>query len=276
MIKASKNTLLLFVLLLSAVFTSTFAIGAPETIRPLKIIVIDPGHGGEDWGAKGPGGLKEKDLTLNIAKKVKGILSRTTKAKIYLTRSTDKFIPLEDRTKIANDLKADLFVSIHANASKRRAANGIETYFLSPEASDDEAQKTAEMENSSGGGSGNTKGSDNEDISAILFDLNQSEAHRRSQDAAEIINSAIVKATNGEDRGVKQAPFIVLDGATMPAVLIEIGFISNPKEENELSKSIIQQTIAYAIAKGVRKLDATLRGLPGYARMENTEIKDKK
>ncbi len=221
----------------------------------LKVIVIDPGHGGEDTGAIGPGGTPEKKITLEIALRLKkAIEERLPHVNVVLTRTDDTYIPLKERTALANRVRADLFLSIHANAAYRRGASGVETFFLSLEASDNEARMLAALENNMIPAEelNSMDGlKEVDELTSILWDLTQTETHHESQLLAEFVHTSLVDAVREENRGVKQAPFIVLAGATMPAVLVEVGFISNPEEEIKLSQSVYQERIARAIATGI-------------------------
>ncbi len=227
---------------------------------PVNVIVIDPGHGGPDTGAIGPGGAEEKDLTLSIALKVYDLLSEKTDAVVLLTRTTDEFLSLNERTLFANRNRADIFISIHINAARREKARGVETYFLSFDASDDDARMAAAFENNLiSSGEGVKEDGPKDDIESILWDLAQTEAHIESSMLAEAIYHELSNAAGGENRGVKQAPFIVLVGATMPAVLVEAGFISNPREEKRLLKESVQDKLAGAIMTGVLSFSEELR-----------------
>lgn len=214
------------------------------------VIVIDPGHGGEDSGALGPGGIEEKKITLSVAKKLAEILAERLGCVVLLTRTDDTFVPLRERTAFANRSDADIFISIHANAAHSTTASGVETFFLSYEATDDEAKRLAAIENSSVSDAYGP-GELSDDVQAILFDLEQSLSHHESSALAESLQSSMVSVLGMEDRGVKQAPFVVLAGAAMPAVLVEVGFISNRADENRLAASKNQLKIADSIARGV-------------------------
>lgn len=242
------------------------AYGAKKRSSSLKVIVIDPGHGGKDTGAVSRSGFHEKDITLRVARALKRELQEKLGVKVVLTRNADIYLTLEERTEKANKLGADLFISIHVNSAFARKANGIETFFLSYEASDNDAQRLAARENNVIKLEGITPETPKNDISAILWDLTQTEAHHQSSSAAEYINVSLARATGSEDRGVKQAPFIVLMGATMPAVLVEIGFISNPFEEKRLKSKKRQRFIAAAISDGIVKYERSLRSTPGYVK----------
>ncbi|MBI5971361.1 MAG: N-acetylmuramoyl-L-alanine amidase [Deltaproteobacteria bacterium] len=220
------------------------------------VVVLDPGHGGPDAGAVGPGGTLEKDLVLSVAKKAGETLQKTPGIKVLFTRTDDTFVTLAGRTVFANDNKADVFVSIHANAAKRKAAVGVETFFLSLDATDDEARLTAAYENA--GVSMSFKyGEDNDEVREILVDLENNVAHHLSAMLAETIQSKVFEAAGKENRGVKQAPFVVLYGAAMPAVLVEIGFVSNKAEEKRLASVKEQERIAASITDGITAFKKT-------------------
>ncbi len=215
------------------------------------VVVIDPGHGGDETGARGPSGLVEKLVTLDIARRLRDLLTEEMGAVVILTREDDRAISLEDRTAMANHNRADLFVSIHANASRRNRARGAETYFLSYQATDDEARAVAAIEN-------NTIGLDEgvprgRGLEMILWDIAQSAYLRESSDLAEIIQDKLNDALGITNRGIKQAPFKVLMGATMPAVLIEVAFISNPDEERRLRDPAFKDRIAQAIHDSIER-----------------------
>lgn len=215
--------------------------------RSPQIIVIDPGHGGEEEGAVGPSGLKEKSIVLSVAKKLKNILEQRAGLKVFLTRDDDRGKSLDERVSIANNLKADIFISIHVNASVRKNARGAETYFLSLNATDEEAKKLSQIENLGEGIE------ENSDLKLILWDMAQSAYLKQSALLAEIIQGELNSLLQTKDRGVKQAPFKVLMGVNSPAVLVEIGFITNPDEEKKLKLDSFQEDIAEAIYRGILK-----------------------
>jgi len=227
---------------------------APETIpvptKPpgIQVIVVDAGHGGSETGATGPAGLLEKDVTLDVAKRLQAGLSRKLGVKVILTRDDDRQVPLDERTAIANHERADLFLSIHVNASWAREARGAETYFLSLQATDDESRAIAALENNSLGVETPPASSG---VGLVLWDLAQSQYLAESSQLAETIQQNLNEALRIESRGIKQAPFRVLMGATMPAVLVEIGFITNPEEENRLQDGAYRDRIAGAIIESV-------------------------
>jgi len=219
----------------------------------VKTIVIDPGHGGKDPGALGINGLQEKDVVLKVAKKVAAILEKETAYKVLLTRDRDVFIPLEERTAIANTKEADLFVSIHANSAPNIHANGVETYFLSLATSREEMQAAA-RENAA-------SASQISDLQKILQDLMQNSKIEESARLAGSVQGELVNGLAVKNLGVKKAPFIVLIGAQMPAILTEIAFLSNKDEVRLLQDDRYLEAIARYIAAGVRQYAAKLNGL---------------
>lgn len=251
--------------------------GAPEPTRDgqstltralgLKIgrIVIDPGHGGHDTGTIGPTGLMEKDLCLDVALRLgKIIQQRLPGAEIIYTRSDDTFIPLEERTNIANQAKADLFISIHANSSHDHAARGVETYYLNLKGSA-EAMEVAARENAS---------SDEgvHDLEDMVKKIAQNEKIDESKEFAEDIQDSLAKrvqkASRAEkNRGVRKAPFVVLIGADMPSILTEISFLSNPADEKLLKQPEYRQRVAEGLYQGVadylQSMNSVSLNLPG-------------
>lgn len=232
--------------------TNSLLIEAPED-NSIRTIVLDPGHGGKDAGAIGPTRTNEKDITLQLVQKLKSKLEDDLGVRVLLTRSTDDFVSLQQRTKFANDNKADLFISIHCNASVSRAADGIEVYYLST-ARTTEARAVEALENDvvakyEGGQSATQKYTD---LSLILSDMMQYEILEESSNLAAKLQTNLVNSTLALDRGVKQAGFYVLRGNFMPSVLIETGFISNYTEEKKLSDPLYQDLIINAIFHGVK------------------------
>ncbi len=211
-------------------------------------VVIDPGHGGADLGARGASGALEKDVTLAVAKKVAALL-RKQGIDVVLTRKTDVFVPLGERTEIANRSRAAMFVSIHANSAPQKAVSGIETYFLSLEASDDEAMRVAMTENEVFEQEG-TADEAGDVVGAILGDLIRTEHLRESSELAATIQRRLMPLAP-ESRGVKQAPFVVLTGVNMPAALVEIGFITNPTESKRMLQRDRQDALAKALAAAI-------------------------
>ncbi|MEE8574832.1 MAG: N-acetylmuramoyl-L-alanine amidase [Thermodesulfobacteriota bacterium] len=218
------------------------------TAHKVKKIVIDPGHGGKDPGAVGKRKTMEKDITLRVSKMLKKKLKKATGADVLLTRSKDVYIPLEERTAIANTKRADLFISIHVNASPRRAARGVETYFLDV-AHDKRTIAIAARENA-------TTAESTGDLQFILNDLIRTANRNDSSNLAVSIQNSLVrtlkkKYSGIKGNGVKGAPFYVLVRTNMPSVLVEISFISNPTDEQRLKTEKYLQTIVDGITAGV-------------------------
>jgi N-acetylmuramoyl-L-alanine amidase len=217
----------------------------------LKIgrIVIDAGHGGHDTGTIGPTGLMEKDLCLDVALRLgKIIQQRLPGADIVYTRSDDTFIPLEERTSIANQAKADLFISIHANSSQDHAARGVETYYLNLKGSA-EAMEVAARENAS-----SEQGV--HDLEDLVKKIARNEKIDESKEFAEDIQDSLAKrmqkaSKTVKNRGVRKAPFVVLIGADMPSILTEISFLSNPADEKLLKQPEYRQRVAEGLYQGV-------------------------
>ena len=215
----------------------------------LRRIVVDAGHGGKDPGAVGPSGIYEKDVTLMLAKELARELTRQIGCEVILTRSKDVYLPLEERTAIANKVGADLFVSLHANANRNRKAYGIETYYLNF-SKNDKAAAVVARENG-------TSLKQVTDLELILFDLMANAKINESSRLATVIQENLVrhiskKYSNIRDLGVRQGPFYVLLGATMPSVLVETAFISHPREEKRLASSAYQKSAANAIALAIK------------------------
>lgn len=247
----------------------------PPTPQPgIHTIVIDPGHGGVETGAIGPSGTAEKDLTLLLAQALKSAIERRMAVKVVLTRSEDADLPLATRTAIANQNKADLFLSIHLNSSLGSDPRGAETYFLATDASDRRAAASAATENSPGAksaaGSASTApapaaGDPLYDLQLMLWDLAQSRHLSESQRFAKLVQEELNVTLGLRDRGVKQAPFVVLMGAAMPAVLVELGFISNPDEETKLNNPAYRLDLVESLARAIERYRAQLAGEPAAA-----------
>ncbi len=246
----------------------------PAVPRPAAVlrkrIVIDPGHGGHDTGAVGPNGLYEKDVVLDIALKLKKILSESPDYEVFLTRDSDVFIPLEERTAIANSRHADLFVSVHANASPRRDARGIETYFLNW-TNDEETMKVAARENQISLKKMRSIKKDRDVLDVMLGDLARDNKRDESMALANYIQKTLVAGVSRDNprlvnHGVKWALFYVLFGARMPSVLVETSFISNPLEEKLLSREEYRGDLAKSIAAGITKFMNSVPGEETVAR----------
>jgi len=219
---------------------------------PAFVAVVDPGHGGDQEGATGPAGLREKQLTLQISRRVARRLAQKG-GRVILTRQGDDRVPLAQRAALANAQGADLFLSIHLNSMPgpaREHTSGVETYFLSADASDASAKAVAARENADRLAGRDGPEAD-DPVGGILESLGDAEALEESSRLAYAVHEKVVGRTRSEDRGVKQAPFYVLAGARMAAVLIEVGFLSHPQEAKRLGSSAYQEEIAAGIAEGV-------------------------
>lgn len=226
----------------------------------LKIgkIVIDPGHGGHDTGTIGPNGLEEKDLVLDVGLKLGKLLESRLGAEVVYTRKDDTFIPLETRTAIANQQRADLFISIHANSSQDPDARGVETYYLNFTSSPD-ALEVAARENAV---SQKSVFELQDLVKKIALKEKIEESHEFASDVQESLHSGLAAKNPGiRNRGVKKAPFIVLIGANMPSILAEISFVSNPGDERRLETSEYRQRIAESLYKGIAKYANGLSGV---------------
>ena len=245
------------------------ASGDRSLIRALGLkigkIVIDPGHGGHDTGTIGPDGLEEKDLVLDVGRRLGKLLETRLGAEVVYTRKDDTFIPLETRTAIANQARADLFVSIHANSSHDPDARGVETYYLnftsSPEALEVAARENAVSEKSI---------YELQDlVKKIALKEKIEESREFAGDVQESLHSGLAAKSPGiRDRGVKKAPFIVLIGANMPSILAEISFVSNPTDEHRLATSEYRQRIAESLYRGIAKYVNGLSGVKVASKMD--------
>ncbi len=226
----------------------------------LKIgkIVIDPGHGGHDTGTIGPHGLLEKDLVLDVSRRLGKLLQSRLGADVVYTRSDDTFIPLETRTAIANQEQADLFISVHANSSHDQDARGVETYYLNFTSSP-EALEVAARENA---GSDKSIHELQDLVKTIALKEKIEESREFASDVETALHSGLAAKTPAiRDRGVKKAPFIVLIGANMPSILAEISFVSNPSDERKLFTPAYRQRIAESLYKGISKYVSGLSGI---------------
>lgn len=235
-----------------------------ERLAKFDVIVIDPGHGGKDPGAIGPTGLKEKDVVLDIAKRLAWLLRKELGIKVILTREDDTFVPLKARGEIANLKGADLFLSIHTNASRNRRKGGFETYFLSP-AKNDEARAVAMRENAAlrfelPEGSTEYVSQNDYVLQDILGDMLQVSFLKESEDLAAIIQEELDQRLRMDNLGVDQAGFYVLVGAKMPSVLVEVAFISNPYEEKLLKQRRFRQNIARALYRAIKRFKRKYEG----------------
>ncbi|MFI5361462.1 MAG: N-acetylmuramoyl-L-alanine amidase [Elusimicrobiota bacterium] len=222
---------------------------APPAAPRRRVIVVDAGHGGKDPGATGTRGTKEKDITLLAALELARVLRERGDFDVVLTRSDDVFVPLSDRSKKANDLEADLFVSLHCNSAFSRKERGFEVYSVSETASDPEAERLAVVENSALELEG--KNPQDEKAAGILLAMTKTEMINESAPFAALVERAIGKRVDVPDRGQKQAGFYVLRGTHAPAILVEMAFVSDAKEEAMLGSSRFRRKMVEGVAAGV-------------------------
>jgi len=264
------DALALAFVLVAALRAGAAAAGAGAEPR----IAIDPGHGGKQDGAVGPGGYKEKEFSLELAKKLAAVMEKAG-AKVMLTRDQDATIPLPERVAAANRFRPDLLISLHANSMptrQMRADNrGIETFFLSLSASGEEARKTAERENGETvgavAGAAPARPSADDPLGFILADLKRSDAHAGSSRLAYAVHQKLIAKTRAFDRGVQQAPLYVL-GVECPAVLVELGFLSHPEEAARLKDPAYQDQLVEALAEAAKAYLADARRQEARARRE--------
>ena len=247
------------------------AAGDRSLIRALGLkigkIVIDPGHGGHDTGTIGPNGLEEKDLVLDVSRRLGKLLVSRLGAQVVYTRKDDTFIPLEDRTAIANREGADLFVSVHANSSPDADARGVETYYLnftsSPDALEVAARENAVSEKSI------------HELQDLVKKIALKEKIEESREFATDVETSLhsglaVRNPGVRDRGVKKAPFIVLIGANMPSILAEISFVSNPGDERRLETAEYRQRIAESLYRGIANYVNGLSGVKVASKIDKS------
>jgi N-acetylmuramoyl-L-alanine amidase len=217
----------------------------------LRTIVLDPGHGGLECGAKGRFGTLEKEVTLAISLKLKALIERNLSLRVVMTRDKDIDIPLDNRAALSNNNDAFLFISIHANGSFRKNSNGSEVYFLNINASDEDTRRLAYLENNRGEIDQKIDSRDADDLHMILWDMAQASFIKQSSQLAEFIQTELNSLLGTANRGIKQAPFKVLKDVACPAVLVEAAFISNPEEERKLADPAFQDNVAQAIYRGL-------------------------
>lgn len=229
-------------------------VDAKAAEAPIHRIVIDPGHGGHDTGTISAGGMREKDLVLDVARRLRGYIKHSyPSVEVILTRDSDRFVALEERTAIANSRRADLFISIHANASPSRVASGVETYFVSPDRVPAEDLQTAARENATL--ASEKAGERRQPLVASVTTMGNRVAE--SRELARYIQSGLVRGIGAQsprtaaNRGVKHAPFVVLLGASMPSVLAEVSFLSNPKDEALLQTGEFRERVAASLYTGL-------------------------
>lgn len=245
-------------------------VGESGLVRPsppqgrFRTVVIDPGHGGAEIGAVGPTGLSEKNLVLDISKRLSDLIVEELGLEVHLTRDADIDLDLESRTAHANNLRADVFISIHANSYRGAGVRGPETFFLSDKATDDDARLVAAIENNAL--DLRQPASGDSSLQMLLWDMAQTGHLEESAVLAEMIQRDLNFLAGTTNRGIKQAPFRVLKGANMPAVLVEVGFLSNSDEERLLADPRHRQRLAQSIYTSVRdyrsRQDSLLGGSP--------------
>lgn len=222
----------------------------------IRTIVIDPGHGGDEEGAKGPGGTLEKDVALAVARQLRSVIENRLGIRVLLTRDGDQTVALDQRAAIANNSKADLFISLHANASVRASARGAEVFYLSIDEYGPEAKRIAETE----GAWLPAVGGASRPVEMILWEMAQVRHLEDSAVFADLVERALRERVPMSPRAIQQAPFRVLVGANMPAVLIEMGFISHAEEEKLLTSSGHQSLVVQALFEGVVRFRSWLEG----------------
>ncbi len=215
---------------------------APVPSTGLRTVVIDPGHGGDEHGTRGAGGALEKDITLQVARRLRTMIESRLGLRVFLTRDDDRTISLDDRTAYANSQKADVFLSIHANAALRGAIKGAEVFYLSVDRADAEARPLAESSELLPALGGGTRA-----IDFILWETAQARYLEQSSSFARMVEQALRARVEMSPRPVQQAPFRVLVGATMPAVLVEMGYLSNAEQERALTSGAYQDQIAQGL-----------------------------
>lgn len=226
--------------------------GKKRTHNIIRTICLDPGHGGSDLGAVGRSNLLEKDITLKVAKKLKGLIESKLGLHVVMTRERDEEVSLNSRVAKANNQKAQIFISIHVNSSFRKAASGPETYYVSLKATDKDAFLLSQKENSAFKEEIDKLAS-NDELKMILWDMAQNEYIKESAKLADFIQYELNILMHTRNRGVKQAPFRVLMRAAMPAILVEIAFVSNYSEEKKLQDDAFLGKVAAALYTGISK-----------------------
>jgi N-acetylmuramoyl-L-alanine amidase len=241
-------------------------VDAKAAQAPIKRIVIDPGHGGHDTGTISPGGMREKDLVLDVGRRLRTYIKNNyPDVEVIMTRDTDRFVALEERTAIANSRRADLFISVHANASPSRAASGVETFFLSPDRAPAEDAQTAARENAR-----IAADKPAENAEPMYASVTVGNRVAESRELARYIQAGLVRGIGAQsprtamNRGVKHASFVVLLGAAMPSVLAEVSFLSNPKDEALLQTSQFRERVAASL----------FAGLNAYLKKNRQELKN--
>ncbi len=252
---------LIIILLVAASATAQEKTYQADVIRT---VVIDPGHGGENLGALGTTGVYEKDINLSIAKKLKHLLEIRTDIRVLLTRDSDKDVSFEERIGVANREKADIFISIHCNASFNTRANGIETFVLSDAALQEESEKLATRRVAR---TGRLAAAETDSSAAVVKDLFQHSAHDRAKDFADHLTERMSKRTGSRIRGIKDMPALVLRGAEMAAVVVELGFLTHGVEGRRLATERYQKVYASSLYWSILDEDERLAKVRGPNRV---------
>lgn len=219
---------------------------AEMRLRAISIVVLDPGHGGDDTGVRASTAtpIAEKDLALELARRIEALVTSQTGARVLLSRAADVHLATPDRTSFANEARADLFLSIHANGSPSPSAHGFRVYYHDSSSADAGPAAAGPAP-------------------ALAWPLAQRDSESKSAHFAELLRESLTTKVAIADRGVKRVPMSVLEGSTCPSVVLEIGFLSNKDEALALSTSAVQDAIAQAVADAIQKMDATLAGAEG-------------
>ena len=251
--RTARGAVLAAALLAAFAVCPVFGQAPAEQGQRIQTMVIDPGHGGMETGAKGKFGNLEKDITLAISLKLKALVERNMGFEVVLTRDKDVDVSVENRSAIANNRKAGLFISIHANGAVQKKAAGSETFFLSLNATDEETRRLAYLENNSSALQSRIDPSSDDDLMMILWDMAQTAYIKQSSQLAELVQEELDALLGTKNRGIKQAPFKILAGVACPAILVEAAFISNPEEEQKLASEDFQVKVAEAIYRGLAR-----------------------
>jgi len=251
--RTARSAVLAAAILAALVVCSVSGQAPAEQGQRIQTMVIDPGHGGMETGAKGKFGNLEKDITLAISLKLKALVERNMGFEVVLTRDKDVDVSVENRSAIANNRKAGLFISIHANGAVQKKAAGSETFFLSLNATDEETRRLAYLENNSSALQSRIDPSSDDDLMMILWDMAQTAYIKQSSQLAEMVQGELDALLGTRNRGIKQAPFKILAGVACPAILVEAAFISNPEEEQKLASEDFQVKVAEAIYRGLAR-----------------------
>jgi len=229
-------------------------------LKSIKTVVVDPGHGGDNKGALGYNGTFEKDIVLQVALKLKELLEAQTTAGVSLTREDDRSLANKDRVAFANEAQADLFISLHCNSSYNPKPTGIETFVLSEAALREESDKLSRQVVQPKGLYASA--ADNA-AAAVVKEMMQFAAQRDAKSFGDLLQGSLVRRTKAVNRGVKELPIVILRGAEMPGVVVELGFVSNPLEAENLGSAAYQERIAQAIVDAVIRFDQGKDGQGG-------------